>query len=541
MLYPTMLLIPNVIVEQMGDIKQLIQDSKAWPFELARKILKSLNGKTPKKGYVLFETGYGPSGLPHIGTYCEVVRTQMVRNAFEQISDIPTKLIVVSDDMDGMRKVPDNLPNPDMLASHLQKPLTSVPDPFGEEESYGHYMNKRLQGFLADFDFEYEFHSATDLYKKGEFDEFLLKALEQYDQIMSIMLPTLGEERQQTYSPFLPICPRTGRVLYMPVINRDLEKGTITYLDPDTNEEMEIPVTGGHCKLQWKPDFGMRWAALDVDFEMYGKDHLANSKLYRQICHVIGGKGPTEFCYEMFLDEHGKKISKSKGNGVSIEDWMKYAPIESLAFYMFQTPTRAKKMYFSVIPKSVDDYLTFVDKFHESEDADKINNPAWHIHNGKVPKYDLGGISFNLLLNLSCVANPEDKNALWGFIEKYAPNLNREEAKFLDRLAGHAVRYYKDFVKANKKYRELEDSDIALLEEVKLELMQMHDHSAPEEIQSIFYRVGKSSHYENLRDFFKMIYEGLLGQEQGPRLGSFVRLYGINQTIRLIEEKIKRD
>jgi lysyl-tRNA synthetase class 1 len=525
----------------MSDIKQLIQDSKAWPFELAKKILQRLDGKTPKKGYVLFETGYGPSGLPHIGTYCEVVRTQMVRNAFEKISDIPTKLIVVSDDMDGMRKIPGNLPNTEMLESHIQKPLTEVPDPFGEEGSYGEYMNKRLRGFLSDFDFEYEFHSATDLYKTGKFDEFLLKALEKYDQIMSIMLPTLGEERQQTYSPFLPICARTGRVLYVPVVNRDVEKGTISYLDPDTNEEIEIPVTGGHCKLQWKPDFGMRWAALDVDFEMYGKDHLANSKLYRQICRVVGGKGPTEFCYEMFLDEHGKKISKSKGNGVSIEDWMKYAPVESLSFYMFQTPNRAKKMYFSIIPKSVDEYITFVEKYHEAEGVDKINNPAWHIHNGDVPKYDLGGITFNLLLNLACVSNPEDKNALWGFIEKYATNLNREDAKFLDRLAGHAVRYYKDFVKANKKYRDLEDSDIALLEEVKLELMQVSDHFAPEEIQSIFYRVGKSSSYENLRDFFKMIYEGLLGQEQGPRLGSFVKLYGVKQTIKLIEEKIKRD
>lgn len=525
----------------MSDIKQLIQNSKAWPFELAKKILQRLDGKKPKKGYVLFETGYGPSGLPHIGTYCEVVRTQMVKNAFEKISDIPTKLTVVSDDMDGMRKVPENLPNSEMLEAHLQKPLTVVPDPFGEEESYGYYMNKRLQGFLSGFDFEYEFYSATDLYKTGKFDEFLLKALENYDQIMSIMLPTLGEERQKTYSPFLPICARTGRVLYVPVVNRDVAKGTISYLDPDTNEEIEIPVTGGHCKLQWKPDFGMRWAALDVDFEMYGKDHLANSKLYRQICRVVGGKGPTEFCYEMFLDEHGKKISKSKGNGVSIEDWMKYAPIESLSFYMFQTPTRAKKMYFSVIPKSVDEYITFVTKYHESEGVEKINNPAWHIHNGNVPKYDLGGITFNLLLNLACVANPEDKNALWGFIEKYAPDLNREEARFLDRLVSHAVRYYKDFVKANKKYRELEDSDITLLEEVKLELMQMSDHSAPEEIQSIFYRVGKNSHYENLRDFFKMVYEGLLGQEQGPRLGSFVKLYGIKQTINLIEEKVKRD
>jgi len=522
----------------MNEIKQLIQDSRAWPFDLAKKILASLKGKTPKKGYVLFETGYGPSGLPHIGTYCEVVRTQMVKNAFEAISDIPTKLMVVSDDMDGMRKIPDNVPNPAMLESHIQKPLTSVPDPFGEEKSYGHYMNKKLVGFLDNFDFEYEFHSATDLYKTGKFDEYLLKALEQYDQIMSVMMPTLGEERQQTYSPFLPICKRTGKILYVPIVNRDLEKGTITYLDPGTNEEIITPVTGGHCKLQWKPDFGMRWAALDVDFEMYGKDHLANSKLYRQICHLVGGKGPVEFCYEMFLDEEGKKISKSKGNGVSIDQWLKYAPIESLSFYMYQSPNKAKKMYFSVIPKSVDEYITFVEKFHESTDTEKLDNPVWHIHEGKVPKYELGGITFNLLLNLACVCNPEDKSILWSFISQYAPDLNEKNAKFLDRLVVYTVKYYQDFIKPNKKYRKPEAEDILLLKKIQSQLSQIKKDCMPEEIQSIFYTIGKESHYE-LRDFFKMIYETLLGQEQGPRLGSFVKLYGINKTIELIETKIK--
>lgn len=521
----------------MGDIKQLLQDNKAWPFELARDVLESLGGKTPEKGYVLFETGYGPSGLPHIGTYCEAVRTQMVKNAFEMISDIPTKLFVVSDDMDGMRKIPDNVPNPSALEPYIQKPLTKIPDPFGEEKSYGDYMNKRVQGFLDDFGFEYEFHSATDLYKTGQFDKFLLKTLEQYDQIMSLMIPTLGEERQQTYSPFLPICPRTGKVLYVPIIKRDSEKGMVTYLDPETNEEVTIPVTGGHCKLQWKPDFGMRWAALDVDFEMYGKDHRANAILYRRICHLVGGKGPIEFCYEMFLDEHGKKISKSKGNGISIDEWLKYAPIESLAFYMYQSPTRAKKMYFSVIPKSVDEYITFVEKFHKSEDAEKFANPVWHVHGGKVPKYELGGITFSLLLNLASVCNSEEKSVFWSFISQYGSDLDPKKSKFLDRLVEHAIQYYKDFIKPNKVYIKPSKEDKSLLENIKVELIQMEKDCAPEDIQSIFYKIGTDSNYENLRDFFKMVYQTLLGQEQGPRLGSFVKLYGINKTIELIETK----
>jgi len=538
-LYPRRLLVfCKIIIEYMDNRNQLLQDTKAWPFEIARQILAKLQGKKPKKGYVLFETGYGPSGLPHIGTYCEVVRTQMIKNAFEAISDIPTRLFVVSDDMDGLRKIPENIPNDGTLASQMQKPLTSIPDPFGQEESYGWYMNKKLCGFLDNFGFEYEFYSATDLYKTGRLDEFLLKALACYDSIMSVMLPTLGDERQQTYSPFLPICPRTGKVLYVPIVKRDLENGTITYMDPETNEEMTTPVTGGRCKLQWKPDFGVRWAALDVDFEMYGKDHLANSNLYRGICHIVGGKGPVEFCYEMFLDEHGKKISKSKGNGVSIDEWLKYAPVESLSFYMYQSPTKAKKMYFSVIPKSVDDYMVALDKFHLSTEAEKLDNPVWHIHNGKPPKYDLQGITFALLLNLTAVCNAEDKSVLWSFISQYAPGLDKDNISFLDSLVEYAVRYYHDLIKPHKIYRKPTHDEVVLLKKVGESLIGLKKDCTAEEIQSIFYGIGKESGHENLRDFFKMVYEVLLGQEQGPRLGSFVKLYGIDKTIDLIESKI---
>jgi len=521
----------------MADTTQLLQNNKAWPFQIAKEILVKLQGKKPKKGYVLFETGYGPSGLPHIGTFCEVIRTQMIRTAFEMISDIPTRLFVISDDMDGLRKIPDNIPNADMLTVHMQKPLTSIPDPFNREESYGAYMNKKLCSFLDNFGFEYEFYSATQLYKTGKLDEFLLKALSCYDPIMSVMLPTSGEERQQTYSPFLPICPKSGRVLYVPIVRRDLETGTITYMDPETNEEMTTSVTGGHCKLQWKPDFGVRWAALDVDFEMYGKDHLANSKLYRGICHIVGGKGPVEFCYEMFLDEHGKKISKSKGNGVSIDQWLKYAPVESLSYYMYQSPTKAKKLYFSVIPKSVDDYITSLEKFHESSEVEKVENPVWHIHRGKPPKYNLHGLTFSLLLNLSSVCNPEDKSILVSFVSRYAPELNKDEQRFIELLADHAVQYYHDFIKPNKQYRNPSEKDVSLLKEVANKLKDIKNDCAAEEIQSIFYTIGKGSGYE-LREFFKMIYEVLLGQDQGPRLGSFAKLYGIDKTINLINSKI---
>lgn len=526
----------------MSSIKEYATESKVWPFELARAILKKINNKTPEKGYVLFCTGYGPSGLPHIGTYGEVVRTMMVKKAFETISDIPTKLFVISDDMDGLRKIPDNIPNPGSIEPHLQKPLTAVPDPFGKCNSYGEYMNTQLRNFLSQFDVDYEFKSATKLYKSGELDEYILKVLERYDQIMSVMLPTLGEERQQTFSPLLPICPHSGQVLYVPIIDKDIEKGTISYNDPNTNEVTTVPVTGGHCKMQWKTDFGTRWAALDVDFEMYGKDHLANSKLYTRICHILGGKGPTQFCYEMFLDNHGQKISKSKGNGISTEEWLHFAPIESLSLYMYQAPRKAKRLYFDVIPKSVDEYMTFLKKYHESDLKSQLDNPVWHIHTGNVPKYDFYGLSFSLLINLACACNPTDKNILWGFISKYAPKASPDKDLFIDQLAGYAIRYYDKFIKPHKIHREPTHSDKELLRHMKKALQQLKDQKEIDGsiIQNSFYSIAKESSYkDNIREFFKMVYEVLLGQSTGPRLGSFVLLYGIEETITLIKNIIK--
>jgi lysyl-tRNA synthetase class 1 len=516
-------------------IRKLAKESEAWPFELARKLLERIGNKAPEKGYVLFETGYGPSGLPHIGTYGEVVRTKMVQNAFEKLSDIPTKLFVVSDDMDGLRKVPDNIPDARTLDAHLQEPLTSVPDPFGKCQSYGHYMNERLKQFLDHFGFEYEFKSATELYKSGQLDQYLLKALESYDRIMGIMLPTLGEERQKSYSPFLPICPETNKVLYVPVINRDLEKGTITYLDERTNREVTIPVTGGHCKLQWKPDFGVRWAALAVDFEMYGKDHLANGPVYSSICEAVGGKAPEQFFYELFLDEHGGKISKSKGNGIALEEWLRYAPVESLAFYMYQSPRKAKKLFFGVIPKSVDEYITFLEKFHQSSDAEKLSNPIAHVHNFKVPKHNLHGLTFNLLLNLVSICNPNDKNILLSFISKYAPAFDKHKDEFINQLASYAMRYYADFIKPHKVYKTPDHKEKELLREVKKSLKALPQEATALDIQNALYAIAQGAGYENMRDFFLMIYETLLGQKEGPRLGPFILLYGVDKIIESID------
>jgi lysyl-tRNA synthetase class 1 len=511
--------------------------SKAWPFVEAKRIHDKIGGKTPEKGYVLFETGYGPSGLPHIGTFAEVTRTIMVQEAFKQMYDIPTKLICFSDDMDGLRKVPGNLPNPEMIAEHLGLPLTEIPDPFGEAESFGHYMNAKLRSFLDRFGFKYSFYSATDHYKSGKFDHMMLKALDKYDDIMNLMLPTFREERRKTYSPFMPICPDTGVVLQVPIEKIDRERESVFYRNED-NDLVEVPVTGGHCKLQWKPDFGMRWAALDVDYEMYGKDHRPNAEIYSKICQILGGTPPVQFFYELFLDEEGAKISKSKGNSISVDEWMHYAPIESMSLFMFQSPTKAKRLHFDVLPKSVDEYLTFNKKYHEEDIEKQLVNPVFHIHHGNVPIIDTYGISFSLLLNLASVCNPEDKSVLWGFITQYAKDATPENAPYLDHLTQFAVNYYDDFVKSKKDYLIPTDRHKELLKQVSAMLSTLSGEETGEEIQNEIYTIGREAGYENLRDFFKEIYQILLGQTQGPRLGSFFKLYGISETIKLIESKI---
>jgi lysyl-tRNA synthetase class 1 len=504
----------------------LARAGKAWPFEEARKLLKRTGEKTPEKGYVLFETGYGPSGLPHIGTFAEVARTTMVRRAFEAMSDIPTRLICFSDDMDGLRKVPDNIPNQEMVRPHLGKPLTEIPDPFGTHESFGHHNNARLRGFLDHFGFEYDFVSATDCYREGRFDAALLQVLRHYDEVMDVMLPTLGEERQRTYSPFLPISPKTRHVLQVPILERNVEAGTIVFEDED-GTRTELPVTGGNCKLQWKPDWAMRWYALDVDYEMSGKDLIDSARLGNRIVKILGGRPPEGFHYELFLDDQGEKISKSKGNGLSVDEWLTYAPADSLSLYMFQKPRAAKKLYFDVIPKTVDEYLSFLDRYHREDDpAKRIENPVWHIHNGNPPRAETG-LSFSILLNLASAANTEDRETLWGFISRYVPSATPETAPILDGLVDYAVRYYRDFVKPAKRYRAPGERERAALEDLLGELDTLPADAEAETIQNRVYEVGKRHDFDGLRAWFKALYEILLGQEQGPRMGSFIALYGL--------------
>ncbi len=531
----------------MSSLRDAALSSKAWPFEEARKLLARYKGKPPEKGYVLFETGYGPSGLPHIGTFGEVARTTMIRRAFEAISDIPTRLICFSDDVDGMRKVPENVPDPEALAAHLQKPLTSVPDPFGTHESFGHHNNARLRAFLDTFGFEYEFISATEFYKSGQFDPVLLRAAERYDDVMAVMLKSLREERQQSYSIFLPIHPETGRVLYVPMKHVDGAKGEITFDDED-GREWTLPVTGGNVKLQWKPDFGARWAALDVDFEMYGKDHSTNTPIYDRICEILGGRKPEHMVYELFLDENGEKISKSKGNGLTIDEWLTYASTESLSYYMFLKPRTAKRLSWDVIPKAVDEYHQQLRAYPDQTPEQQVANPVWHIHRGQPPASGMV-VGFALLLNLVSVARAEDKATLWGFIRQYAPDAAPETHPDLDQAAGFAVRYFHDFVAPMLIYRAPTQPERAALEDLAARLRAIAETGAvpadyaaefdslgDELFMSVVRDTGKAHGYEGLRDWFKVLYEVLLGASQGPRWGSFIALYGAAETVALIEK-----
>jgi lysyl-tRNA synthetase, class I len=526
-----------------------LSDAKAWPFEEARRLIQRLD-KLPggKDKTVIFETGYGPSGLPHIGTFGEVARTSMVRHAFEILTkgERTSRLICFSDDMDGLRKVPTNVPNQDMLQGFLDRPLTQVPDPFGKFESFAHHNNAMLRDFLDRFGFEYEFFSATECYKSGQFDATLLKMLAVYDKVMAIILPTLGAERQASYSPFLPVCTRTGKVLQVPMIARDPKAGTITYVDPETGKNVETLVTGGRVKCQWKADWAMRWTALGIDYEMAGKDLIDSVTLSSKICKTLGGTPPEGFNYELFLDDKGEKISKSKGNGLTIEDWLTYASPESLSLYMFQKPKSAKKLHFDVIPRAVDEYLQFLSAYPGQQGKTRLDNPVWHIHGGRPPQAELP-ITFGLLLNLVSVSNAENKDVLWGFVRRYSPGATPEANPILDKLSNYAVRYFNDFVRPTKKYRAPDDVERDALVALDDALAKLPADTDADTIQNVLLDVGRAiPRYQDHAkqgphggpgvklDWFQAIYEVLLGQERGPRLGTFVALFGIAETRTLI-------
>jgi len=538
-------------IDLSPEVTAAAAESKAWPFEEARKIIDRYKGGDFPDS-VLFETGYGPSGLPHIGTFGEVARTSMVRHAFRVLTGdrVRTRLLCFSDDIDGMRKVPDNIPNRDLLVPHLGKPLTRVPDPFDEHESFGHHNNAMLRRFLDTFGFDYEFASALDYYTSGRFDDGLVRMLENYDAVMQVMLPTLREERRRTYAPILPLHPETGVVMQVPIEEVHPGRATVVWTDPADGRRFETSVKAGGCKAQWKPDWALRWAVLCVDYEMSGKDHIDNVRTSAKICRILGGRPPEGFNYELFLDEKGEKISKSKGNGITIDEWLTYAPSESLGLYMFQRPRTAKKLYFDVIPRAVDEYYAFLSAYRRQDWKERLGNPVWHMHDGDPPDVDMP-VSFALLLNLVSASNAHSRDVLWGFISRYAAGASPEDASRARRLVGHAIRYFDDFVKPQKAYRAPDAVEREALQKLSEALGALPADADGEAIQNAALDVARriERYQDHSRQapeggpgvsvaFFQMIYQVLIGQERGPRFGSFAALYGIHDTRALIERAL---
>ena len=517
--------------------KENLDKTSAWPFVEAKKLLRERKSFIEKKGKITLQTGYGPSGLPHIGTFGEVARTSMMVNALKQLSDFPTEIITFSDDMDGLRKVPDNVPNQELLTNNLHKPLTQVPDPFAKYASFGEHNNEMLKNFLDSFKFNYNFQSSTSLYKNGFFNPTLKIILENYEGIMNIIIPTLGKERQQTYSPFLPICPETGHVLEIPVIEINKEKSNIIF--DNKGKKLEASILDGNCKLQWKVDWAMRWYALDIDFEMYGKDLIESAILSTKIINLLGKKSPSGFAYELFLDEKGEKISKSKGNGITIDQWLEYASPESLSLYMYQNPKRAKKLYKEIVPKAVDEYLDCIEKSKKQNELQLLMNPVWHVHDGKIPKEEMI-MTFSMLLNLVETSNADSKDLLWKFVKKYKSDIFETNFPIFDGLVGYAIKYFNDVIKAQKKYKSPNSSEKLALEALVKTLEKCTDEMSPEDIQTLIYSTGKENGYEvNLRDWFKLIYEVVFGDVNGPRMGFFISFFGVKETTELLINKLK--
>ena len=517
--------------------KENLDKTNAWPFVEAKKMLRERKSFIEKKNKIILQTGYGPSGLPHIGTFGEVARTSMLVNALKQLTDIPTEIITFSDDMDGLRKIPDNVPNQKLLEGNLHKPLTDVPDPFEKFKSFGEHNNEMLKNFLNSFNFDYTFKSSTELYKSGFFNSTLQLILNNYDEIMNIILPTLGKDRQKTYCPFLPICPKSGHVLEIPVLEIDKSNSKIIF--NNKGEKLEKSIFDGNCKLQWKVDWAMRWYALDVDFEMYGKDLIESAILSTKIIKLMGKKNPSGFAYELFLDEKGEKISKSKGNGITIDQWLEYASPESLSLYMYQNPKRAKKLYKEIVPKAVDEYLDFIDKAKNQSELQLLMNPVWHVHNSEIPKENMI-MTFSMLLNLVETSNADNKDLLWKFVKKYKTDISEKDHPIFDKLVGYAIKYFNDVIKLRKKYKKPNNNEKVALEALIKTLDKCNDKMTPEDIQTLIYSTGKENGYsDNLRDWFKLIYEVVFGDENGPRMGFFISFFGVQETKDLILNKIK--
>ncbi|MFH2218432.1 MAG: lysine--tRNA ligase [Pseudomonadota bacterium] len=511
---------------------------KCWPFKEADKLRKRYT-ETPNIP-VRFETGFGPSGMPHIGTFAEVARTTWVRHAFEFLTRWPTQLIAFSDDMDGLRKVPLNLPQQEMLTENLGRPLCRIPDPFGECESYSAYMNNKLREFLDSYSFDYTFQSSHEAYTRGDFNDGLSVILQKVEDVKAIILPTMSEAKRANWSPFFPICENCGRINSTQVTGYDIENNAIDY--SCEQEEGEVKSCGhkgtasifnGKVKVGWKIDWALRWYSYDIGYEMYGKDLIESARLSGKICRLMGKQPPTGLFYELFLDAKGRKISKSVGKGLTIDSWMSYAPLESLLFYIFQNPKQAKRLFWGIVPRSVDDYLSNLIQYRSMDPEDHPESTIWHLFNKgeTVPSYN-AAINFSLINNLISAVGADDIDLILEYLKRYDSSMEKY-GTVIEDLVKKAMNYYRDFILPDKKYRTPTEKEKKMFNALRNELAE-YDGDDENELQSLPFNVVRAFD-ESPKNFFKMFYEVLFGQERGPRFGTFVRLVGKEKALSLLD------
>lgn len=505
------------------DLTQLA-NSKAWPVVEANKVIERV--KALKKQIATFETGYGPSGLPHLGTICEVIRTSMVKKAYDILHPvIPSRLLAFVDDMDGLRKVPGNVPQADMLAGYLNYPLTQVPDPFGQEKSFADYNAKRFEHLLDQYGYlsGIEVKRAHQEYKSGRFNFALLDILKHHIPILEIMKEHLREERFSTYSPFLPISPVTGKILQVAMTK--YTPSTITFQAED-KQEYTTPVVDGYCKLQWKPDLGMRWYALGVDYEIYGKDLESSVEIASKICQLLGNPAPLGFQYEHFLAPDGSRVSKSKGNeSVTVQAWLNYTPKGTLEHFIFQNPRRAKRLRIHDIPNYVEAFLEELSQFDSMSTQEQYESAIFYINHKPNPT----NISFKLALSIACATHIQSEQEL---IQRL--NISTDDALGLS-VARCAFAFFQDCIKANLKIEPMPTTMHVAVNDLIAKLKTVSIDA--DNIQNAFFTTAKE-HNIPFKDWFTALYKALLGAEQGPKLGSFCVNYGVEKVINLLSNQI---
>ena len=515
---------------------------RSWPFKEAEKLCKRF--QHPPESPVRFETGFGPSGLPHIGTFAENARTTWVRHAFEFLTGWPTQLIAFSDDMDGLRKVPLNMPRQDMLANHLGKPLCHIPDPFETSDSYSGTMNTKLRSFLDGYQFDYTFQGSYEAYQRGDFNEGLEIILRNVDAVKSIILPTMSAEKGRDWSPFFPICGKCGKINSTRVTGYDVANNAVGYVCDRQEDRAKgcgyqgtASIFNGHVKVGWKVDWALRWYAYDIAYEMYGKDLIESAKLSGRITRLMGKQPPTGLFCELFLDEDGRKISKSVGKGLTIDSWTMYAPLESLLYYIFQNPKQAKRLFWGIVPKSVDDYLLGLNNYHSLDAQKKPDSPLWHLFNkgAGVPEFKTS-INFSLVNNLVSAVGADDRELILEYLKRYDPGIEAHRAVIED-LVNKAMNYYRDFIVPHKRYRMPTTQEKKMLMRLRDELAA-YEGDDEKEIQTLPFAVARE-YSEPPNNFFKLFYEVVFGQERGPRFGTFVRLVGKEKAISLLDEAAK--